>query len=63
MWRRKREKATRPSHAKLDGSIIRACLPFVVAEARMRFAEAELLQPRQLRADIPSTTCKGDDEP
>ena len=47
------------SHGWLALSFERACLPFVVAGARLRFAGVELLQPRQLCADISSKTCEG----
>ena len=43
------------ARGKLARSIVRACLPSSASVFRMRFAVAELLQPRQLRADIPST--------
>ena len=47
------------SHGWLALLFERACLPFVVVDAELRFADVELLQPRQLRADIPSKTCEG----
>ena len=47
------------SHRWLALSFECACLPFVVAGAKLRVAGVELLQPRKLLSDISSKTCEG----
>ena len=49
------------SVTKLDllTCIHRPCSTSISVVTRMRFVVTSMLQPRQLRADIPSTTCEG----